>query len=144
VEVNEDQPGRLIELIQRHHPRLAGLSVSVLGVAFKPGTDDIRESPALPVLDRLLSGGAKVTVFDPIATPPLQAAYAGRPITYARALSEALAGAEVVVLMTRWAEFQEVPRLIAGRTPPPLVVDGRRMLDKQSVECYEGIGLRKG
>ena len=143
VEVNELQPGRLIDLIKRHHPRLEQLAVSVLGVAFKPGTDDIRESPALPVLDILLKEKAKVTVFDPIATAPLRAAFQGRPITYANQLKEALNTADVVVLMTRWKEFKDVPRLIAGRSVQPLIVDGRRMLDKDSVHRYEGIGLRE-
>ena len=77
VEVNACQPARLIGLIQRHHPKLKDLPVSVLGVAFKPGTDDIRESPALPVLDILLKEGARVTVFDPIATPPLRGGLPG-------------------------------------------------------------------
>jgi UDPglucose 6-dehydrogenase len=142
VEVNERQPARLIQLIQRHHSQLKDLEVSVLGVAFKPGTDDIRESPALPVLDILLKEGARVTVFDPIATAAVQAAYQGKSITFASELSQAVDSARVIVLMTRWSEFQEVPRLIAHRLPQPLVVDGRRMLGKSSVQHYEGIGLR--
>jgi UDPglucose 6-dehydrogenase len=142
VEVNERQPVRLVELIQRHHPQLEGLAVSLLGVAFKPGTDDIRESPALPVLDRLLQERAVVTVFDPVATASLRAAYDGQPIHYATELKEAVDRAAVIVVMTRWTEFKEVPRLVANRQPPPLIVDGRRMLDKASVRHYEGIGLR--
>jgi UDPglucose 6-dehydrogenase len=142
VQVNERQPARLFQLIQRHHPKLNNLAVSLLGVAFKPGTDDIRESPALPVLDTLLREGAQVTVFDPIAIAPLQAAYGRHPIIYATDLSQAVGTAEVIVVMTRWGEFSEVPRLIADRRPQPLVVDGRRMLDKASVQRYEGIGLR--
>ena len=143
VEVNEAQPARVIELIKRHHPELKGLAVSVLGVAFKPGTDDIRESPALPVLETLLGEGALVTVFDPIATKPLQAAYPSQPIVFAPDLHAAVNEADVIVLMTRWGEFKDVPALVSGRTRQPLVVDGRRMLDKQSVARYEGIGLRE-
>jgi UDPglucose 6-dehydrogenase len=142
VEVNERQPARIVRLIQRHFPSLQGLAVTVLGVAFKPGTDDIRESPALPVLDLLLREGAAVTVYDPIATPALQAAYGNQPIAYAVQLAQAVQSANVIVVMTRWNEFKEVPHLIASCEAQPLVVDGRRMLDKTSVERYEGIGLR--
>jgi len=142
VQVNATQPARIIELIRRHHPDLKDLPVSVLGVAFKPGTDDIRESPSLPVLDILLEEGAQVTVYDPIATPPLRSAYPDRPIRFAGELAEAVERAEVVVIMTRWAEFNAVPKLIDGRQPAPLVVDGRRMLDRHAVSRYEGIGLR--
>ncbi|BET69692.1 UDP-glucose/GDP-mannose dehydrogenase family protein [Opitutales bacterium ASA1] len=141
VQVNERQPARVIELIKKHHASLDGLSVAVLGVAFKPGTDDIRESPALPVLETLLAEGAKVTVFDPIAVEPLQAAYPSQPIRYAEKLTDATTSADVIVLMTRWPEFKELPSLLSGRDPQPLVVDGRRMLDKASVARYEGIGL---
>jgi UDPglucose 6-dehydrogenase len=142
VQVNERQPARVIQLIQRHHPNLNNLTVSLLGVAFKPGTDDIRESPALPVLETLLREGALVTVYDPIAIAPLQAAYGRHSITYATDLRRAVDTAEVVVIMTRWAEFSELPRLLANRQPQPLVIDGRRMLEKASVARYEGIGLR--
>ena len=111
-------------------------------MAFKPGTDDIRESPALPVLEMLIREGARVTVFDPIATAALQSAYKDQPIAYASELDEAVRSADVIVLMTRWSEFNELPRLVANRQPQPLVVDGRRMLDRASIGRYEGIGLR--
>ena len=94
-------------------------------------------------LETLLAEGAEVTVFDPIATGALKAAYPQASITYATELLAAVASAAVVVIMTRWAEFKEVPALIAGRDPQPLVVDGRRMLEKTSVARYEGIGLRE-
>ena len=143
VQVNEHQPQRVIDLIRRHYPSLRGVSVSVLGVAFKPGTDDIRESPALRVLEILLKEEANVMVFDPIAAGLLQAAYRGLPIRYADKLSEAVNHADVVVLMTRWDQFQEVPKLLSRRTVQPLVVDGRRMLDRESVQRYEGVGLTR-
>jgi UDPglucose 6-dehydrogenase/GDP-mannose 6-dehydrogenase len=83
-----------------------------------------------------------VTVYDPIASNALRGAYPGRTIGYAGRLEDAVASTDVIVLMTRWPEFKSVPDLIAGRAPPPLVVDGRRMLEKKSVARYEGIGLR--
>lgn len=141
IEVNEHQPAKVLDLVHQHHPDLKGISVAVLGAAFKPGTDDIRESPALPVIDTLCREGASVTVFDPIAVPPLKATFPDHKIHYADTLENAIGSAAVIVIMTRWAEFKQVPALIVGRTPPPLVVDGRRMLDKHSVQRYEGIGL---
>ncbi len=143
IAVNERQPARMLELVRPHFPSLRDVPVTVLGVAFKPGTDDIRESPALPVLDALLAEGARITVFDPIATAQLRLAYPGRPLREADRLSEAIAGARVILLMTRWPEFKELPALLAGVTPPPLVVDGRRMLEKNRLPNYEGIGLKR-
>lgn len=141
IGVNEDQPLRILNLIQRHVPDLSGVSVALLGVAFKPGTDDIRESPSLAVLRALLSSNAKVSVFDPAVSEQLRVVFPEAEIGYAQSLPAAIEGAEIIVIMTRWEEFRSVPQLIAGRVPPPLLVDGRRMLDKASVERYEGIGL---
>ena len=138
--VNADQPGEVLALLRRGLGDVAGRRVTVLGVAFKPGTDDVRESPSLPLIAGLLADGARVTAYDP------EASETGRrvldpAVTLARSLAEAVADAEAVVLMTSWPEFAGLSDLLAGRDEPPLVVDGRRMLRAADFSRYLGIGL---
>lgn len=140
IEVNAHQPEKMVELLKRHYPDLNGLKVAVLGMAFKPGTDDIRESPALPVTQTLLDEKAVVTAFDPIARHEAEKVF-GDAVQFCDELKEAIEGVSAILIMTRWQHFQQIPELLAGLENPPLVVDGRRMLDKTSVAQYEGIGL---
>jgi UDPglucose 6-dehydrogenase len=141
LDVNRARPDRVVRSIQEHVPSLKGKKVAVLGLAFKPDTDDVRESPAFPIIERLLDEGADVTAFDPVAVEPARRVLAGTPIRYAETLESALQDADVVVLVTRWREFAEVPALLARLGRTPLVFDGRRMLDKNAVDRYDGIGL---
>ncbi len=109
-------------------------------MAFKPGTDDIRESPSLAVTDRLLAAGANVTVFDPIAHHETSKVF-GERVSYADSLDAAVNGADAVLVMTRWAEFEVLADLLAPVSPQPVVVDGRRLLAKDAFTRYEAIGL---
>ena len=141
IDVNKAQPGRMMAMLREGlGDDLAGRRIAVLGVAFKPGTDDIRESPSLPVIEGLLSAGAKIVTFDPIARRETEHLY-GERVGHAETLEGAVAGADAILIMTAWPEFRALPGLIEGRSPPPLVVDGRRILDKASVARYAGIGL---
>lgn len=140
VDVNDAQPAKMLDLLGRHFPDLSGVRITVLGMAFKPGTDDIRESPSLEVTGRLLAEAADVMVFDPVATDEVARVFGDR-VTYAKDLESAVGGAQGIVLMTRWDEFKRVPELLRNRTPQPVVVDGRRLLAKDSLAVYEGIGL---
>jgi len=141
LQVNADQPERMVNLLTKHFPDLNGLKVALLGLAFKPGTDDIRESPSIPVAQALLEAGSVVQAFDPIASEEASHVLVGDRITFCQGLPEALAGVDAVLLMTRWAEFEEIPSLLSDSKQPPLLIDGRRMLSKNSVARYEGIGL---
>jgi len=141
LDINRMRPDRVIEGIRRRVPSLAGKTVAVLGLAFKPDTDDVRESPAFPIIERLLQEGAVVTAYDPVATEPARHALTGKAVLYADTLAGALADADVVVLVTRWREFAAVPELLRKAGRSPLVFDGRRVLDKNAIDRYEGIGL---
>jgi UDPglucose 6-dehydrogenase/GDP-mannose 6-dehydrogenase len=141
--INAQQPGRMARLLGKHFPSLEGVRVSVLGVAFKPGTDDTRESPAIPIIQDLLRAGARVTAYDPIAELPKSLLQGGEVPHAARTLSEALREAEAVVLVTRWEEFRRVPGMLRELKRSPVLVDGRRMLDRNSVPVYEGVGLEE-
>lgn len=140
IEINEAQPARMLELLDRHFPDQNGIAVTVLGMAFKPGTDDIRESPSIEVTTELLARGATVTVFDPVARRPVEEVYGDR-VRYGDDLEDAIDGSDAILLMTRWDEFSSLPMLLKRHDHQPLVIDGRRLLDPKSVERYEGIGL---
>lgn len=137
LEVNAKQPREVLTLLERHLPTLDGTRVAVLGLAFKPDTDDVRDSPALRVIELLLDEGAVIKVYDPVV-PEIEVN--GTRFVSCGDLLEAMQDVEGVVLVTRWSQFEEVPLVVAGLDPQPVVIDGRRMLDRQSVERYEGIG----
>jgi UDPglucose 6-dehydrogenase len=141
VEVNAEQPARMIDLLQRHHHDLHGLAVTVLGVAFKPGTDDIRESPGIAIVQQLCELGANVTVHDPVAE---EAARKVLPDTvrFVDDIAGSIAGSAAVLLTTRWPEYNSLPGIVASLTPQPLVIDGRRMLNPADFARFEAIGLR--
>ena len=141
LDVNRSRPDRVIESLRGHVESFDGKAVTVLGLAFKPDTDDVRESPAFPIIDRLLQEGARVTAYDPVATEPARKALGGKAVRYADSLVQALHGADVVVLVTRWREFAAVPELLRNSGSKALLYDGRRMLDKGSYARYDGIGL---
>jgi UDPglucose 6-dehydrogenase/GDP-mannose 6-dehydrogenase len=141
LDVNRARADRVLAHIKRRTASLRGLPVAVLGLAFKPDTDDVRESPAFPIIERLLGEGAAVSAYDPVAVEPARRALVGVPVRFAATLADALAAAEVVVLVTRWKEFERVPAVLRELGRRPLVFDGRRMLDKNAVDQYDGIGL---
>ena len=141
ISTNERQPQKMIDMLTDRLPDLKGRTICLLGLAFKPGSDDIRESPALPILDALLAAGAIVRAHDPIvhAIPGLP--FGTDVLSSHKDLHEALQGAEAVLLTTRWSDYAELPTLIEQLQPVPLVIDGRRMLDKSQFSNYAGIGL---
>lgn len=141
IAVNVEQPQAVIELLRDGLGELSGRSIAILGLAFKPETDDMRESPAIPVVRALAQAGARLVAFDPVAESEARKEFADLEIDYAGTLEDAVDGVEAIALMTRWREFARLPELLSGREPQPLVVDGRRMLAKDSVARYRGIGL---
>jgi UDPglucose 6-dehydrogenase len=142
--VNRARPDRVLDGILRAHGPLAGTPVTVLGLAFKEDTDDVRESPAFPIIERLLDGGARVTVYDPVAADSARPVLAAQAVHYAVGLEESVADAEVVVILTRWDEFRSLPAVLSRLGRSPLVFDGRRLLDTHAVDNYAGVGLRVG
>jgi len=141
IKTNLAQPQRILEILDRHFPTLDGLKIGILGLAFKPDTDDMRESPAIPIIRALVKRGAVLTAFDPVANEAAAKVLGSDSIRYAESLEDALRGADAVVLVTSWDAFRRLPELLSSSANPPLVVDGRRMLDKRRVARYAGIGL---
>ena len=141
MKVNQAQPGTVLMLLSHHFSDLAGVRVTVLGVAFKPGTDDIRESPALQVIGQLLDRNASVTAFDPVARAAAEKHFGDSRIHFTDSLDEAVDGAQAVLLLTRWPEFERLPEILGRRSEQPVLIDGRRMIARDAVKHYEGIGI---
>ena len=142
IRTNDGRPDEVLAIVRRHVPELHGARVAVLGMAFKPDTDDVRESPAIPIVERLAGEGARVVVHDPVVTelPPVLASQPDQ-IAISNDLEDALREVDAIVLVTRWAEYREVPGMIGGLDPQPVFIDGRRMLDKGDFAHYAGVGL---
>jgi UDPglucose 6-dehydrogenase len=147
IEVNELQKRRVIGKLLKHLGSLVGRRVALLGLAFKPNTDDMREASSLVLSARLQADGASVRAFDPVAENEARRLMVG--VEFADSALDALDGADAVVIVTEWPAFSEldwgeVARRMSGR----LVVDGRNCLDPAAVRgaglIYEGIGRPGG
>ncbi|MEM6256470.1 MAG: UDP-glucose/GDP-mannose dehydrogenase family protein [Cyanobacteria bacterium P01_D01_bin.156] len=141
LKVNAAQPYKMLTLLQKYVADLNDVRITVLGLAFKPGTDDMRESPAIPVIQELLAKGAVVQAYDPIAQHEAQKIFDAGKVEYADSLETAIKGSQAILIMTRWAEFNALPELLRSLDEAPVVIDGRRMLAKQDLAKYDGIGL---
>lgn len=133
IEVNEAQPPKLVELAKKRLGSLKGKGIVVLGLAFKPGSDDIREAPSIKVLNKLLGEGAKIKVYDPEAMPNIRKVF-GNKLEYATSAVDALSFSEIVFILTEWEQFKD-EKLYKGKT----VFDGRKALRKKSGGNYEGV-----
>lgn len=141
VHINKEQPKQVISILKKHFPILKGARIAVLGLAFKPGTDDMRESPAIPIINDLLAEGTKIKAYDPVAKHEAQKLFGNNTIIFCDAINETIEDVDAILLLTRWDEFSGIPTLLADLEPKPLFIDGRRMLDKNKIEKYAGIGL---
>jgi UDPglucose 6-dehydrogenase len=143
IEVNELQKRRLIAKLERHLDSLAGKTIALLGLAFKPDTDDMREASSLVLASRLQGEGATVRGYDPVAEDAARELLPG--VEFSQSAGDALEGADAAVLVTEWPEFAELDwENLRGRMANPLIVDGRNFLDaaalRQAGFTYEGIG----
>jgi len=135
VGVNDRQPERLLSLLD-DHVDVEGRRVAVLGLAFKPGTDDVRGSRAVPVVDGLRERGAEVVGYDPVAVENMREKLP--EIDYADSAREALAGAHAAVVVTDWDEFAALDEAF-DEMADPVVVDGRRVVERRDGITYEGL-----
>jgi UDPglucose 6-dehydrogenase len=144
TDVNTAQKTRLLDKMRAHFGRLRGVRVAIWGLAFKPNTDDMREAPAIPLVQGLVKAGAKVSVYDPVAAAMAKTIF-DRTVTYAPLGYDALKGADCLAIVTEWSEFRRpdfarMRRLM--RTP--VVFDGRNVfspnLMKQHGFTYYSIG----
>ena len=141
IDINYKQPFEVLNRLKKYHNKFNGLKISILGLAFKPGTNDMRESPAIPIINKLNEEGAIIRAFDPVAEEEAKIVFNGFDITYCRSIESSLDEAQVILLLTRWPEFSNLPKIIKTIGIDPIVIDGRRMLPKDIVSRYEGIGF---
>jgi UDPglucose 6-dehydrogenase len=141
IEVNELQKRRVIQKLQKHLGKLRGKKIALLGLAFKAGTDDMREAPSLVLASRLLAEGAEVRAWDPVAQP-------GELIKGAvlhETVADAVRDADAAVIVTEWDELRGLAsKEVLDAMARPLIIDGRNLLDPAVVRAagfaYEGIG----
>ena len=145
IEVNELQKRRTISKLKKHLGSLVGKEIALLGVAFKPNTDDIREATSLVLAGRLQGEGAKVRAYDPVAGESA-AEVLGAGVEICDSSHAALEGADAAVLVTEWPEFGELNWVddVKKLMKTPLIVDGRNYLDRDALVAagftYEGVG----
>ena len=143
IEVNELQKRRVIGKLKRHLGSLRGRKVALLGLAFKPDTDDMREAPSIVLASRLLAEGAEVRGWDPVADGKALP----RGVELAPSVVDAVRDADAAVIVTEWAELRELARdEVRTAMAHPLIVDGRNLLDPAETRAagflYEGIGRK--
>jgi UDPglucose 6-dehydrogenase len=145
-DVNNQQKHVLFDKIQKHFGgQLTGKTVALWGLSFKPRTDDIREAPALNLIDALLAGGAKVQVHDPVALANVRAIY-GNKLSYFEAQYDVLDGADALAIVTEWNEFRNADfDQMRTRMRSPVIFDGRNLYEPARMQAlgfsYSGIGL---
>ena len=142
--MNESQKMVLFEKMAAHFGNLKGKSIAVWGLAFKPRTDDMREAPAIPLIEALLASGAKVRAFDPEAAEVARAIF-GTRITLAKTPYDAVKGADALALVTEWNEFRRPDfARIHALMRTPVVFDGRNIFTPEQMRAagftYHAIG----
>jgi UDPglucose 6-dehydrogenase len=145
IEVNELQKRRVVGKLEKHLGSLIGKRVALLGLAFKPDTDDMREASSLVLAARLQGEGAEVVAYDPVAIE--RASEMLTTVEMADSAMAALDGADAAVLVTEWSEFRDLDwKAAAEAMAHPLIVDGRNFLDPAAMAAvgfeYEGIGRK--
>ena len=144
LDINADQPLRMVALLEKEL-NLAGKTVAVLGLAFKPGTDDLRESPALPLVAELRRKGAKVLAHDPIAMPHAKKRPEFRDVVFAEDWAEALRKSDACCLVTAWPEYRNIqPTDFSKLMTRALVIDGRGVFEPAAMAAagvvWRGVG----
>lgn len=145
LDINRAMRDTIRAKLERHLGDLSGKTIALLGLAFKPETDDIREAPAVALIGDLLEAGARIRATDPVAIPNARAIHPDA--TYTRDAYSAAMGADAVVLTTEWNDYRHLdPDRLAHAMRGRLVIDGRNALDPHQIASsglfYEGIGRR--
>ncbi len=134
MKVNDNQPLIMLEILRKHVSTIKGQKIAVLGLAFKPGTDDIRESRSIPLIRELLHKEARVAAFDPIASSNMEKVFPH--IDYPSSVPEALKDAMGCLILTGWKEFADID---FSPMKKPVVIDGRHIIKTQKDIIYEGL-----
>jgi len=138
---NQQQIENIIKLIEKNCKNLKGKKISILGLSFKPKTDDIRDSISLKIIEKLLKKQAKITVHDPMAIENVRKKFKKR-ITYANSISDALENSYCCVIITAWPEYSKITNKNLKHMKKRIIVDSRRILKNSKLDCiYNAIGI---
>jgi UDPglucose 6-dehydrogenase len=141
---NQDQIKFTIQKVKKELKTLKGKRIAILGLSFKPGTDDIREARSTKIINQLLREGAKITAYDPMAMPNVKTVFKEK-IKYASSPTKCLKNADCAILVTEWEEFKKLkPEDFTQNMREPILIDGRRIYDPQEFSKklhYIAIGL---
>ncbi|MBS7609833.1 UDP-glucose/GDP-mannose dehydrogenase family protein [Candidatus Bathyarchaeota archaeon] len=127
IQVNEQQPLNLIKLAEKHLGNLKGKRIAILGLSFKPNTDDITDAPSIKLVRGLLDEGAEITVYDPKTMENFRGLF-GNSIKYAFDATSCIKGADCAIIVTEWKEFKNIPpEIFLELMRTPLLIEGRRI-----------------
>jgi UDPglucose 6-dehydrogenase len=130
-DINHCQRVRVVEKLLGELKILKGRTIGLLGLAFKPHTDDLREAPAIEIARQLTERGARVKAHDPVALPRARREYRDSEITFCDSPEQVAEAADALVLVTDWPQYRDLPwEALAGQMRNPLVLDGRHFLDR--------------
>jgi UDPglucose 6-dehydrogenase len=145
VSVNERQRGVVIKKLQEELKIIKGRTVSLMGLSFKPNTDDLRDAPSLSIARQLIKMGAAVKVYDPVSNAVCKTMHPDLDVVYCNTIQELAYDSDALVLVTEWEEFKNAPwKELSKIMRWPLVIDGRNSLSEQDVQdaglTYRGVG----
>lgn len=144
IEINESQRLLPVKILSNYYNDLKGKVVSILGLTFKPGTDDIREAPALYIIKELLEKGAIIKCYDPMVSNEIRSIFPN--ITYCKNVYDSLTDSQCAIICTEWEEFYNINlKIVVGKMKNPMIIDGRNVFDIEEVKnsgigCYYSIG----
>ncbi len=147
LDINQKQPLQLVKMTEQKIGNLKNKKIAVLGLAFKPETDDVRESPAIPIIQELIAKKARVFAYDPIVTaknvqPPLK----NLKFTFCKSLNDAIKNKDACLMVTSWKEFEKLtPEFIQKNMAKTIIIDGRGFFKNKDVSKinYSGVGVGK-
>jgi UDPglucose 6-dehydrogenase len=138
VEVNKEQKTKLVDLLGTRIDTIEGKTISVLGLAFKPGTDDVRKSPAIPIIQQLKDRGAELKAYDPEAMENMREKH-HQDIEYCDSYQEALGNSDAALIVTDWDEFDEISRADLKIMNNQLILEGKKIDYGLPEEKKEGV-----
>jgi UDPglucose 6-dehydrogenase len=129
--VNKNQPLKAVQFCREQLGNLEGKNIAVLGLAFKPDTDDMREARAIPIINQLTKEGANITAYDPVATPNAKTIFKNK-IQYATSAIACLKNADCCIIVTEWNEFKKLtPEDFTKNMKQPILIDARRIYNPE-------------
>lgn len=145
ISVNDAQRNLPITKLQEVLKIIKGRTIGVLGLSFKPNTDDLRDAPSITIISQLLKMGAQVKAYDPVSMKACFSQYPELDINYCESIDDVVHGTDALVLVTEWNDFREADwKKLASDMKQPIIIDGRNCLDKTTIEAagfvYRGIG----